>query len=92
MSKSDPDVKSRVLLEDSDDEIRRKIRKAVTDFTPQVTFDPAARPGVSNLVTLHCLATDRLPEEAVEEADGLTTAQYKVPAGANARPRPVGPS
>lgn len=77
MSKSDPDPKSRVLLTDPDDVIARKIRKAVTDFTPQVTFDPEARPGVSNLVALHCLASDALPEEAVEEAAGLTTAQYK---------------
>lgn len=43
----------------------------------KVTFDPETRPGVSNLVTLHCLAADMLPEEVVEEADGLTTAQYK---------------
>lgn len=35
------------------------------------------RPGVSNLIMLHCLAADKLVEEAVEEADGLTTAQYK---------------
>ncbi|XP_068618683.1 tryptophan--tRNA ligase, mitochondrial [Battus philenor] len=77
MSKSDPDPKSRILLIDSDDTIRHKIRKAVTDFTPQVTFDPENRPGVSNLVNLHCLASGLLPEEAVEEAEGLTTAQYK---------------
>ncbi|CAH2091557.1 unnamed protein product [Euphydryas editha] len=77
MSKSDADPKSRILLGDSDENIRLKIRKAVTDFTPQVTFDLEARPGVSNLVMLHCLATDKVVEEAVEEADGLTTAQYK---------------
>ncbi|XP_045495436.1 tryptophan--tRNA ligase, mitochondrial isoform X3 [Colias croceus] len=77
MSKSDSDPKSRVLLSDSDDTIALKIRKAVTDFTPQVTFDPENRPGVSNLITLHCLAADKLPEEVVEESEGLTTAQYK---------------
>lgn len=42
-----------------------------------MTFEPETRPGVSNLVLLHCLAADKLPEEAVQEADGLTTAQYK---------------
>ncbi|CAH2039954.1 unnamed protein product, partial [Iphiclides podalirius] len=77
MSKSDPDPKSRILLTDSDDTIRLKIRKAVTDFTPQVTYDPENRPGVSNLVALHCLANGLVPEEAVEEAEGLSTAQYK---------------
>lgn len=45
--------------------------------TLQVSFDPETRPGVSNLVTIHCLADDKLPEEAVLEAEGLTTAQYK---------------
>lgn len=43
----------------------------------QVTFDRERRPGVSNLITIHCLAADKLPEEAVEEADGLNTGQYK---------------
>lgn len=43
----------------------------------QVTFDPETRPGVSNLVSIHCLAEDKLPEEVVQEAEGLTTAQYK---------------
>lgn len=77
MSKSDSDPKSRILLSDSDDVIHAKIRKAVTDFTPQVTFEPETRAGVSNLVMLHCLAADKLPEEVVQEAEGLTTAQYK---------------
>ncbi|CAH0694388.1 unnamed protein product [Spodoptera exigua] len=83
MSKSDTDPKSRILLTDPDDVIELKIRKAVTDFTPQVTFDPETRPGVSNLVSIHCLAEDKLPEEVVQEAEGLSTAQYKrVVAGA----------
>ncbi|KAJ8713242.1 hypothetical protein PYW07_013612 [Mythimna separata] len=77
MSKSDTDPKSRILLTDSDEVIEKKIKKAVTDFTPQVTFDPETRPGVSNLVTIHCLADDKLPEEVVQEAEGLSTAQYK---------------
>ncbi|CAH0583999.1 unnamed protein product [Chrysodeixis includens] len=77
MSKSDSDPKSRILMTDSDEVIELKIRKAVTDFTPQVTYEPSTRPGVSNLVAIHCLAEDKLPEEVVEEADGLSTAQYK---------------
>ncbi|XP_060802509.1 tryptophan--tRNA ligase, mitochondrial [Amyelois transitella] len=78
MSKSDPDPKSRILLTDPDDVITLKIRKAVTDCNPQVTYAPEERPGVSNLVQLYCLAAARLPEEAVEEAAGLSTAQFKL--------------
>ncbi|CAG9793609.1 unnamed protein product [Diatraea saccharalis] len=77
MSKSDPDPKSRILLSDPDDAIERKIRKAVTDFTPQVTYAPETRPGVSNLIRLHCLAAGLTAEEATEEAAHLSTAQYK---------------
>lgn len=56
-----------------------------------MSYEPEARPGVANLVRIHCLAEDKTPEEAVEEADGLTTAQYKaVVAAALARAlRPV---
>ncbi|XP_063623193.1 tryptophan--tRNA ligase, mitochondrial [Cydia splendana] len=77
MSKSDPEGKSRILLTDDDAAIALKLRKAVTDFTPEVTFDPENRLGVSNLVQLHCLSTGMTTNEAVEAAKGLTTAQYK---------------
>lgn len=77
MSKSDTDPKSRILLTDPEDVILLKMRKAVTDFTPQITYDPENRPGVSNLVAIHSLAEDKLPEEIVEEVEGLNTAQYK---------------
>lgn len=40
MSKSDTDPKSRILLTDPDDVIMLKLRKAVTDFTPQVSYSP----------------------------------------------------
>ncbi|GBP15826.1 Tryptophan--tRNA ligase, mitochondrial [Eumeta japonica] len=71
MSKSDPNTKSRIMLSDSDEAIMNKIKRAVTDFTPQITYDPETRPGVSNLVAMHCLSTDKVPEEVVEEVDGI---------------------
>lgn len=43
----------------------------------QVTWEPEARPGVSNLVRLHCLAAGLAPAAAVAGAAGLTTARYK---------------
>ncbi|KAI5644222.1 tRNA synthetases class I (W and y) domain-containing protein [Phthorimaea operculella] len=77
MSKSDRDKRAAILLTDDDATIADKIRKAVTDCEPRVTWAPDARPGVANLITLHCLAADKLPEEVVEESDGITTAMYK---------------
>ncbi|XP_068428934.1 tryptophan--tRNA ligase, mitochondrial [Clinocottus analis] len=77
MSKSDPQAMATIGLTDSPDDIALKLRRAVTDFTSEVTFDPAARPGVSNLVTLHAAAASIGVEEAVLRARGLDTAAYK---------------
>ncbi|XP_075703788.1 tryptophan--tRNA ligase, mitochondrial [Rhinoderma darwinii] len=78
MSKSDPQLLATVRLTDSPDEIVLKFRKAVTDFTSEVTYDPEARPGVSNLVTIHSGVTGHAPEELVQQSRGLETAQYKL--------------
>ena len=65
MSKSSPDVSSRILLTDSEKEIRAKIRGAVTDSTMGVTYDPENRPGTSNLLSILAACTN---EEAAEVA------------------------
>ncbi|KAL4609151.1 tryptophan-tRNA ligase, mitochondrial isoform X2 [Arapaima gigas] len=77
MSKSDPQRLATVLLTDSPEDIALKFRKAVTDFTSEVTFDPEGRPGVSNLVAIHAAVSGASVERVVEEARGLDTGQYK---------------
>lgn len=52
MSKSDTNDKSRILLTDSRELIRRKIKAAVTDSEEGVTYDPDKRPEIANLVNL----------------------------------------
>lgn len=52
MSKSAPDASSRILLTDSEGEIQKKIRRAVTDGESSLSFDPQSRPGVSNLLSI----------------------------------------
>lgn len=52
MSKSHPNPKSRILLTDSEEAIRSKIKSAVTDSLDGITYDPENRPGVSNLIDL----------------------------------------
>ncbi len=57
MSKSEPNEKSRIMLNDSGEVIRAKLKAAVTDSeTDSITYEPDRRPGVSNLVDLlyHC--------------------------------------
>ncbi|KIP07498.1 hypothetical protein PHLGIDRAFT_19165 [Phlebiopsis gigantea 11061_1 CR5-6] len=61
MSKSSPDISSRILLTDSEKEIRTKIRSAVTDSITGVTYDPATRPGTSNLLSILGACTNEEP-------------------------------
>lgn len=78
MSKSDPDPKSRIELTDDADAVLEKCKKAMTDFTSAVTFEPETRPAVSNLITLHSLCTGLDPETLCRQSSGLDTAQYKL--------------
>lgn len=78
MSKSDADPKSRIELTDDKEAITLKLKKAVTDFTSAVTFEPDERPGVANLVTIHAAASGQVPEEIPGQMEGMTTAEYKM--------------
>ncbi|KAM3417860.1 hypothetical protein BST61_g6080 [Cercospora zeina] len=52
MSKSHPNPKSRILLTDSEETIKQKLKSAVTDSLSGISYNPQARPGVSNLIDL----------------------------------------
>ena len=67
MSKSDPDVRSRLLLTDSADQIRRKVRAAVTDSGRTVDYDWETKPGISNLLELFSVASGRSTEDLAAE-------------------------
>ncbi|GAB0087906.1 uncharacterized protein DMENIID0001_022700 [Sergentomyia squamirostris] len=77
MSKSDPDPKATILLTDSPNIVAEKVRKAITDFTSEVTFDPENRPGVSNLITIHSLMNGKSPEEICSSNTDVDTGKYK---------------
>ena len=70
MSKSDPNERSRVLILDSPEVIRKKIKSAVTDSEPTVRYDWEAKPGISNLLEIMAACTGRgIDELAAEFAD-----------------------
>lgn len=68
MSKSHADPRSRILLTDSADDIHRKIKVALTDSEPLITYDPARRPGVSNLIEI--LGYTEAESETEREREG----------------------
>ena len=70
MSKSAESPQGVVLMLDPPAAIERKIKRAVTDAETgpgAVRYDPAAKPGVSGLLELLALATDRGPAEVAAD-------------------------
>lgn len=68
MSKSAP--AGCVFLLDPAATITKKIKSAVTDSDSDVRYDPGAKPGVSNLLTILAAFTDRSVEAVVKEYEG----------------------
>jgi tryptophanyl-tRNA synthetase len=52
MSKSHPDARSRILITDTPETIASKLASARTDSLNAVSYEPATRPGVANLLQL----------------------------------------
>lgn len=69
MSKSDPDPLASVFLLDSDDDIAKKFKKAVTDSGSEVTYDET-KPGVLNLLHINAALQSRSIEEVVASFAG----------------------
>ncbi|ROT38869.1 tryptophanyl-tRNA synthetase [Sodiomyces alkalinus F11] len=69
MSKSDVDSKSHILITDTPEEIRRKVMAALTDSVNSVSYDPEARPGVSNLLDILSIfdSSGRDPAQLAED-------------------------
>ncbi len=68
MSKSAPDSAMGVIrMLDRPDVIRRKIARAVTDSDNDVRYDPASKPGVSNLLDILAAITGRQPHAVAED-------------------------
>ena len=62
MSKSVESPQGTVLMLDEPAVIEKKFKRAVTDNDGEVRFDPEAKPGVSNLLSILAAATDGDPE------------------------------
>jgi tryptophanyl-tRNA synthetase len=70
MSKSASSPNGIIELLDDPAKSAKKIRSAVTDTGREVTFDPEAKPGVSNLLTIYSALDGRSIDELVQAYDG----------------------
>ena len=77
MCKSSPDINDKILLTDTPDEIRKKLKKAVTDSDGKVKYDVQNKPGISNLMTIYSTITSKTMEEIEKEFDGANYGVFK---------------
>jgi tryptophanyl-tRNA synthetase len=79
MSKSHADPNSRILITDTEDDIKTKIKEALTDSESGITYDPEGRPGVSNLLEIlkHATQCPSTCEELAKDLSNLTLRQLK---------------
>ncbi len=63
----EPNDRSRVLVLDSPDVIRKKVKSAVTDSDPEVRYDREHKAGISNLLEIMAACTGRSTDDLVEE-------------------------
>src|SRR5256885_14474360 len=66
MSKSAASDAGLISLLDAPKKTAKKIRSAVTDSEREIRFDPEAKPGVSNLLTIQSAVTDTDVDKLVE--------------------------
>jgi tryptophanyl-tRNA synthetase len=92
MSKSNPSDMTRVNLNDSDDEIAQKFRKAKTDAEPlpEAIDGLEERPEARNLVTIYAALADVAPAEVLAQYGGQGFGQFK-PALADLAVAKLGP-
>ncbi|MFM8438814.1 MAG: tryptophan--tRNA ligase, partial [Candidatus Kapaibacterium sp.] len=76
MSKSDPNKGATIFLTDTDDEIRTKIKRAVTDSGTDIVYD-ASRPGIANLMELYHIATGSGLDSIEQEFRGQGYGAFK---------------
>jgi tryptophanyl-tRNA synthetase len=77
MSKSRGSESGTVLMLDSPDTIRKKLKTAVTDSGSDVRYDPEKKPGISNLIELMTVVTGKSIQEIEATYDGSGYGRFK---------------
>lgn len=77
MSKSDESDFSRINMNDSEDLIMQKIRKAKTDAIEGINFDAEARPEIANLLNIYCAFSGNDVAASVSRFKDYQTSKFK---------------
>ncbi len=80
MSKSDENPNATISILDSEDDIMRKFKRAVTDSDNEIRFGED-KPGISNLITIYACSKGISIDNAVKELQGLSYAALKEAVG-----------
>lgn len=77
MSKSALSPNNYVALLDSPEEIRKKVKIAVTDSGKEIRYDPAEKPAISNLMTIYGAFSGFSNQKIEQKYRGLGYAEFK---------------
>jgi len=81
MSTTGGTLQGTVLVLDEPDVIRKKFKTAVTDSGRDIRYAPEEKPGVSNLIEIHSVATGRTIPEVESDFDGKGYGDLKTEVG-----------
>ena len=76
MSKSDPE-ETYIGILDKPEDIRRKMKRAVTDSDGEIRFDPETKPGVSNLLSILSALSGSTTDQLVSDLSGKGYGELK---------------
>ena len=77
MSKSDPNPKAYIGILDDINQIKNKIKGAVTDLDGTVKYDEENKPGISNLMSIYSCMTGLSYEDIEKKYEGKGYAEFK---------------
>lgn len=81
MSKSAENPNGSIFLTDDRDTIIRKFKRAVTDSGSEIRYNPAEKPGVSNLLSIYSVFSDKTVAEAEADFAGKGYGDFKLAVG-----------
>ncbi|WP_246938609.1 tryptophan--tRNA ligase [Bacillus pinisoli] len=77
MSKSDENLKATIFILDEEKQIEKKIKSAVTDSEGIVKYDKENKPGVSNLLTIYSILSNKTIAQLEEQYEGKGYGEFK---------------